>query len=211
MKGLSIISFLCSIASVLICLGIVNGCIIVNDNINSYLVSVLGIITAILIGWNIYTVIDIKKEMEIQNKKIEELTSQFQHQENEFNTQIQQLAASYEAFKNYGHAITDFAQVYAKLEPEKKNYFKTYSKSLSAFKNFLKTEESIDWYAPPCIENMEEALKKARELNENYSEEEDKDIKLYVEEIRTCTLDGFNKYWQKITELENERTFNNPK
>lgn len=162
------------------------------------LTSVLSILVTVLIGWNIYQVIDIKQEWRENKKYTERL-------EKELKEAKERLAKEQNALKNYGYAITDFCQVYVKLEPEKKDYWSTYCKSLSALKNFLKTNEDLNWYAPACIGNMEGALRKAQELNEICSEEISNDIRTYLDEIRTCPLEGFGSYWQQIEELERRR------
>lgn len=162
------------------------------------IVGILSLLVTVLIGWNIYQVIEIKQELRENKKYTERL-------ENELCKAKERLGKEQTDIKHYGYAITDFCQVYVKLEPEKKDYWSTYCKSLSALKNFLKTNEDLNWYAPACIGNMEGALRKAQELNEICSEEISNDIRTYLDEIRTCPLEGFGSYWQQIEELERRR------
>lgn len=162
------------------------------------IVGILSLLVTVLIGCNIYQVIDIKQEWRENRKYTERL-------ENELCKAKDRLGKEQNAIRHYGYAITDFCQVYVKLEPEKKDYWSTYCKSLSALKNFLNTNEDLNWYAPACISNMEEALRKAQELNEICSEETSNNIRTYLDEIRTCPLDGFSDYWEKIEYLERKR------
>lgn len=183
------------------------------------IVGILSLLVTILIGWNIYSALEIKQEWEtykgtmekyimMQNKRINELGNQIIQMENAIETRIQQLNEQQNCFRHYGYAITDFCQVYTKLEPEKKEYFKTYCKSLSALRNFLKTQENLEWYAPACIENMNEALNKANNANETCDAEIKKDIEEQLKEIRLCKIDGFDTYWEKINDVENRRKNN---
>lgn len=162
------------------------------------IVGILALLVTVLIGLNIWTVIDVKQEWKENKKYTERL-------EKELKEAKERLEKEQTAIKHYGYAITDFCQVYVKLEPEKKNYWPTYCKALSALKNFLNTNENLNWYAPACIDNMEAALRKAQELNEICSEEISNDIRTYLNEIRACPLDGFGSYWQQIEEIERRR------
>lgn len=187
--------------------------VIQHDNLGfdylGVIVGILSILVTVLLAWNIWTTIDLKKEVDTTKKRIESSIREVQQKEEDFNNKIQELHKSHEAFNHYGYAITDFCQVYAKLEPEKKNYFQTYCKALNALRNFLKTNESLEWYAPACILNMREALKKAIESNEACSKEVGEKLDEYMDEIRTCSLAGFNKYWKEIDEIEKERRNHN--
>lgn len=162
------------------------------------IVGIQSLLVTILIGWNIYQVINIKQEWE----RSKEYTIRL---ENDLKKSQEMLRKKQDAFKHYGYAITDFCQVYAKLEPKKEDYWSTYCKSLSSLKNFLKTEEDLDWYAPACINNMKDAIGKAEELKEPCNEQINRDIEQYVNEIRTCPINGFNNYWALIDELERKR------
>lgn len=173
------------------------------------IVGILSLLVTVLLAWNIWTTIELKKEVDTAKQRIDDSIREIKKKEEEFNNQTQQLHKDFYAFKYYGYAITDFCQVYAKLEPEKKDYFGTYCKTLNALRNFLKTNEALDWYAPSCIINMREALKKAIEINEVCSKEMDKTLNEYTDEIRTCTLAGFSKYWKEIDEIEKERRSHN--
>lgn len=162
------------------------------------IVAIFSFLVTILIGWNIWTVIDVKQEWRENKEYTERL-------ESELNEAKERLGKEQNTIRHYGYAITDFCQVYVKLEPERKNYWATYCKALSALKNFLHTKEDLNWYAPACINNMEEALRRAQESNEICSEEINNDIRTYLSEIRTCSIESFSSYWKDIEELESRR------
>ncbi|MGN0033428.1 MAG: hypothetical protein ACI358_06620 [Candidatus Limimorpha sp.] len=169
------------------------------------IVGILSLLVTLLVGWNIWTAIDLKNEMKNANKQIDDFYSNIQKKQKELDYKITELNRKQETIKNFGYAITDFCQVYTKLEPPKKDYFETYCKSLSSLRNFIKTDENLNWYANACISNMSEALRLAKEKNEQCDADITKNIENYIDEVRKCQLDGFRKYWNKITELENER------
>ena len=124
------------------------------------IVGLLSLLVTILIGWNIYSVLNIKSEWEKYKKKIERMESEFnpkiKSMENEFNSKIEkfdkrldkevdEFKKKQENIQNFGYAITDFCQVYTKLSPDKTEYFKTYVKAMNALRNFLKTDEDLSW------------------------------------------------------------------
>lgn len=176
-----------------------------NFDYSGVIVAILSILITILIGWNIWNVIDMKTEINNAKKQIEEYHSSTQKKQEELDNKITELDKKQENIKYFGYAITDFCQVYSKLEPDKKDYFNTYCKSLNALRNFIKTDEKLEWYANACISNMSEALRMAKEKNEQCDEETEKNIKEYLDEVRKCQLNGFSKHWNKISELENKR------
>ena len=168
-------------------------------------VAILSILITILIGWNIWNVIDMKTDIDKVKKQFEDFYSSIHKKQEELDKKITELDKKQENIKYFGYAITDFCQVYSKLEPAKKDYFKTYCKSLNALRNFIKTDEKLEWYANACIYNMSEALRMAKEKNEQCDAETEKNIKEYLDEVRKCQLNGFSKHFEKILELENER------
>lgn len=176
-----------------------------NFDYSGIIVAILSILITTLMGFNIWNVIDMKTEINNAKKQIEEYHSSIQKKQEELDNKITELDKKQENIKYFGYAITDFCQVYSKLEPDKKDYFNTYCKSLNALRNFIKTDEKLEWYANACISNMSEALRMAKEKNEQCDEETEKNIKEYLDEVRKCQLNGFSKHWNKISELENER------
>lgn len=156
-------------------------------------------------GFNIWNAIDMKNEIDKVKKQFEDFYSSIHKKQEELDKKITELDKKQENIKYFGYAITDFCQVYSKLEPAKKDYFNTYCKSLNALRNFIKTDEKLEWYANACIFNMSEALRMAKEKNEQCDAETEKNIKEYLDEVRKCQLDGFSKHWNKISELENKR------
>lgn len=176
-----------------------------NFDYSGIIVAILSILITTLMGFNIWNVIDMKTEINNAKKQIEEYHSSIQKKQEELDNKITELDKKQENIKYFGYAITDFCQVYSKLEPDKKDYFNTYCKSLNALRNFIKTDEKLEWYANACISNMSEALRMAKEKNEQCDEETEKNIKEYLDEVRKCQLNGFSKHWNKISELENKR------
>lgn len=180
------------------------------------LVATLSLLVTILIGWNIYSAISLKNEWkefkdseierekefkETEIKKRSELREELENLKKDFS----KLEEKYGKFIYFGYAITDFCQVYIKLKTNDDENFKTYAKILNALRNFLKTNEDLNWYAPACIDNMQEALKKAHEKDEKCSPEVEKDILEYLGEIRQCQLQNFDKYWNQINNIEINR------
>ena len=176
-----------------------------NFDYSGVIVAILSILITTLMGFNIWNVIDMKTDINNAKKQVEEYHSSIQKKQEELDNKITELDKKQENIKYFGYAITDFCQVYSKLEPAKKDYFNTYCKSLNALRNFIKTNENLEWYANACISNMSEALRMAKEKNEQCDEETEKNIKEYLDEVRKCQLNGFSKHWDKISELENER------
>lgn len=176
-----------------------------NFDYSGIIVGILSILITILIGWNIWNVIDMKTDIDKVKKQFEDFYSSIHKKQEELDKKITELDKKQENIKYFGYAITDFCQVYSKLEPAKKDYFNTYCKSLNALRNFIKTDEKLEWYANACIYNMSEALRMAKEKNEQCDAETEKNIKEYLDEVRKCQLNGFSKHFEKILELENER------
>ncbi len=183
-----------------------------NFDYSGVIVAILSILITILIGWNIWNVIDMKTYIDKAKNQVEDFYSGIKKEQEELDKKITELDKKIteldnkqENIKYFGYAITDFCQVYSKLEPAKKDYFNTYCKSLNALRNFIKTDENLEWYANACISNMSEALRMAKEKNEQCDEETEKNIKEYLDEVRKCQLNGFSKHWNKISELENKR------
>lgn len=174
-------------------------------NYSDIMVGILSILVTILLGWNIYSALELKEEWREYKSKIEKLESALKEQEKIYESNIAQMKREIDTISHYGYAITDFCQAYIKLEPEKKNYLTTYCKLMNSLRNFLKTKEKLDWYAPACVENIKEALNKAEELNEKNTDEIEGQIRRYINEIRICDINGFEKYWEQIQELENRR------
>ena len=168
-------------------------------------VAVISVLVTVLLGWNIWTTLDLKNQVERAVRLVNIFGVQIRRHEQNFNNQTMRLTQRLESFQNYGYAITDFCQVYTKLEAEKKDYFSTYCKLLNALRHFIKSEESLNWYAPACIDNMDIALNLAIKKGEKCDNRINRQIEEYVNEIRMCSLDGFNQYWEQIVELENKR------
>ena len=208
MKQYFIIALFLSIVSIIIS-GIVLAHVYPTNNLTpdylGIIISLLALSTTFALGWNIFTAISLKQEWDKQKEETQKIKEKMQQRRRELDDKIQEMVKRQNAFRFYGYAITDFCQVYTKLEPEKKEYWSTYCKTLNAFKNFLETEESLKWYAPACIKNMKSAKDIAIKLKENCSEEINKDIEKNVNEIRTCKKQGFCTYWEQITILEKER------
>lgn len=176
-----------------------------NFDYSGIIVGILSILVTLLMGFNIWNAIDMKNEIDKVKKQFEDFYSSIHKKQEELDNKITELDKKQENIKYFGYAITDFCQVYSKLEPAKKDYFKTYCKSLNALRNFIKTDEKLEWYANACIYNMSEALRMAKEKNEQCDAETEKNIKEYLDEVRKCQLNGFSKHFEKILELENER------
>lgn len=176
-----------------------------NFDYSGIIVGILSILVTLLMGFNIWNAIDMKNEIDKVKKQFEDFYSSIHKKQEELDKKITELDKKQENIKYFGYAITDFCQVYSKLEPAKKDYFNTYCKSLNALRNFIKTDEKLEWYANACIFNMSEALRMAKEKNEQCDAETEKNIKEYLDEVRKCQLDGFSKHWNKISELENKR------
>lgn len=176
-----------------------------NFDYSGVIVAILSILVTVLMGWNIWNAIDMRNEIDKIKKQVEDFYSSIHKKQEELDNKITELYKKQENIKYFGYAITDFCQVYSKLDPAKKDYFKTYCKSLNVLRNFIKTDEDLEWYANACISNMSEALRMAKEKNEQCDEETEKNIKEYLDEVRKCQLNGFSKHWDKISELENER------
>ena len=202
----SIISLLLSIIAIV--LSVMRCEPIILDWIGIF-VGILSLLVTVLIGWNIYNVIDVKKTIEKQNAEIRKMEMSIKTLESSMTVKINELNSKMErsnaTLTSYGYALTDFCQVYVKLEPSKKDYFGTYAKALSTIKNFLKTEEDINWYAPTCVENLKEALKLAKEMHEGCSNETELRIKEHLNEIRKCRNVEFNEYWEEILNIEQDR------
>ena len=169
------------------------------------IVGILSLLVTVLLGWNIYTALDIKKEWEKYKKDIDKYTSDLQNKEKEFKEEINNVKNDLEAFRQYGYAITDFCQVYTKLEPIKENYTDTYCKLLNAFRCFAKSNEKAIWYAPACIDNLKESLKKVHELKELFTEEHDIKISKYIDEIMSISKSELSQYKTEIIKIEEDR------
>lgn len=169
------------------------------------IVGVLSLLVTVLVGWNIYIALDIKKEWEKYKKDIDKYTSDLQNKEKEFKKEINNVKNDLEAFRQYGYAITDFCQVYTKLEPIKENYTDTYCKLLNAFRCFAKSNEKAIWYAPACIENLKESLKKVHELKELFTEEHEIKISKYIDEIMSISKSELSQYKTEIIKIEEDK------
>lgn len=170
-----------------------------------FVISVLSTLVTILIGWNIYTIIDVKSSIEKSEERIRSLEKELEEQDARFNSNIEELNEIQKSIQHYGYAITDFIQVYVKLKTDDADFYETYSKSLSALKNFLKTNEKMEWYAEACLKNCEEALNRAEESEKSLEEETKNNIAHHINKIRVCGKKEFEKYWDKILELEKRR------
>ena len=170
-----------------------------------FIVAILSVLVTVLIGWNIYIALDIKKEWEKYKKDIDKYTSDLQNKEKEFKKEINNVKNDLEAFRQYGYAITDFCQVYTKLEPIKENYTDTYCKLLNAFRCFAKSNEKAIWYAPACIDNLKESLKKVHELKELFTEEHEIKISKYIDEIMSISKSELSQYKTEIIKIEEDR------
>ena len=169
------------------------------------IVGILSLLVTVLIGWNIYIALDIKKEWEKYKKDIDKYTSDLQNKEKEFKEEINNVKNDLEAFRQYGYAITDFCQVYTKLEPIKENYTDTYCKLLNAFRCFAKSNEKAIWYAPACIDNLKESLKKVHELKELFTKEHEIKISKYIDEIMSISKSELSQYKTEIIKIEEDR------
>ena len=76
---------------------------------------------------------------------------------------------------------------------------------LNAYRNFLKTNEDIEWYSSTCLNNLDIALTKAIEQNDICDENCNKEINDYINEVRKCNLSGFDKHWKRLSAIEQKR------
>ncbi len=181
-------------------------------NSPDFAISILSLLVTILIGWQIYSIIDVRKTIEMQNTEI----SNFRNTINEMNelvenirqenrTKQKEMGKDIDAYKNYAYAITDFCQAYTKLSPQRDDYFDTYCKILNSLSHFIKTKEDVNWYASTCILNLRYTLDKAKELGEGCNNSKEERINTYIEDIRKCNIKEFKNYWEQINNIEYER------
>lgn len=102
--------------------------IVNSDTFMSALISVLGLLFTILMGWNIYSVIDVRQYKEEMNKTLEDIKKKEIENEGRFK---QQTDLS-DAYVYYG-----LAEVYL----GQKRYISSYIKYISAALYFLKANE----------------------------------------------------------------------
>lgn len=211
-KQIIITSLISSILATIIVIALVANFTIERICSPDFIIGVLSLLVTILIGWQIYSIIDVRKTIEMQNTEI----SNFQNTINDMNnlvenirqenrTKQEEMEKDIDSYKNYAYAITDFCQAYTKLSPQKNDYFDTYCKILNSYSHFIKTKENINWYASACIANLRDAFDKAKELREECDNSKEERINTYIEDIRKCNIEEFKNYWEQINDIEFER------
>ncbi len=133
---LSVIALVASITLGIIWIFDVKELSVVNsDTFISALISVLGLLFTILMGWNIYTVIDVRQYKEEVTKILEETKKREEElnvKEKEFDSKIKRQSDLSEAYTYYGLAEVYFGQ---------KRYVSSYLKYTSAALYFKKANE----------------------------------------------------------------------
>ena len=173
-----------------------------SDTFISALISVLGLLFTILMGWNIYSVIDVRQHKEEVTKILEETKKREEElnvKEKEFDSKIKQQSDLSEAYTYYGLAEVYFGQ---------KRYVSSYLKYTSAALYFEKAKEH--GYAFHSLERINLLLRTIRrDLKENHgSYVLDFDISDYLsyrKDLAELQMINFKEY----LDMKNHETFMN--
>lgn len=104
---LSLIALVVSLAIVCVWIFSVNELSVVNsDTFMSAIIAVLGVLFTILMGWNIYSVIDVRQHKDEMNKRLEEINNKVTN----FDGKIEQKTHLADAYAYYGLAEVYFGQ-----------------------------------------------------------------------------------------------------
>ena len=126
---LSLIALVVSLAIVCVWIFSVNELSVVNsDTFMSAIIGVLGVLFTILMGWNIYSVIDVRQHKDEMNKTLEEINNKV----TSFDGSIKQQTDLADAYAYHG-----LAEVYL----GQKRYVSSYLKYISAALYFEKAKE----------------------------------------------------------------------
>lgn len=126
---LSLIALVVSLAIVCVWIFSVNELSVVNsDTFMSAIIGVLGVLFTILMGWNIYSVIDVRQHKDEMNKTLEEINNKV----TSFDGSIKQQTDLADAYAYHG-----LAEVYL----GQKRYVNSYLKYISAALYFEKAKE----------------------------------------------------------------------
>lgn len=110
------------------------------------IVGILSLLVTVLIGWNIYSVIDIKRESKVQNDKLQSykirlnnsIKSQNKKIENNKEEQDKRITDEFVKIKTYTNSVSIFLQ--AEIYNRMGRYFIAYRQYLNAAHEFLKSE-----------------------------------------------------------------------
>ena len=132
-----------------------------SDTFISALIAVLGLLFTILMGWNIYSVIDVRQYKEEVTKILEETKKREEElnvKEKEFDSKIKQQSDLSEAYTYYGLAEVYFGQ---------KRYVSSYLKYTSAALYFKKANEhNLAFHSLTRINWLLRTIR--RDLNKNH-------------------------------------------
>lgn len=159
---LSLIALFVSLTIVCVWIFSVDELSVVNsDTFISALIAVLGLLFTILMGWNIYSVIDVRQHKEDMNKTLEEIkkkTEEMNEKEKEYERKFKNQDDLSAAYTFYGLGELNFGQ---------KRYVNSYLKYTSAALYFKKANE--DGYAFHTLERINWLLRTIRrDLNKNH-------------------------------------------
>ena len=159
---LSLIALVVSLAIVCVWIFSVDELSVVNsDTFMSAIIGVLGVLFTILMGWNIYSVIDVRQYKEEMNKTLEEIkkkTEEMNKKEKEYERKFKSQDDLSAAYTFYGLGEFYFGQ---------KRYVNSYLKYTSAALYFKKAEEH--GYAFHSLERINLLLRTIRrDLKENH-------------------------------------------
>lgn len=159
---LSLIALVVSLAIVCVWIFSVEKLSVVNsDTFMSAIIAVLGVLFTILMGWNIYSVIDVRQHKEDMNKTLEEIkkkTEEMNKKEKEYERKFKNQDDLSAAYTFYGLGELYFGQ---------KRYVNSYLKYTSAALYFKKAKEH--GYAFHSLERINLLLRTIRrDLNENH-------------------------------------------
>ena len=200
---LSLIALVVSLAIVCVWIFSVDELSVVNsDTFMSAIIGVLGVLFTILMGWNIYSVIDVRQYKEEMNKTLEEIkkkTEEMNKKEKEYERKFKSQDDLSAAYTFYGLGEFYFGQ---------KRYVNSYLKYTSSALYFKKAEEH--GYAFHSLERINLLLRTIRrDLKENHgSYVLDFDIYDYLsyrKDLAELQMINFKEY----LDMKNHETFMN--
>ena len=173
--------------------------------------SVLGVLVTILIGWNIWSAIDINKKVEETKCKIDEIKVSVEKDlldiQRRTNKAIDNCNKNIDSNEEYNMACTDFVQglIYYN-DTSDSRYMMKYKIFTSALMHYLRSDNQIHQQIDACLINMENCLTlQEKSLVSKRTRIDNIGLDNAVEEILTSPSKEFNAEQRKRFALIEER------